>query len=82
LDVSRALALLVLLVLTPVGCGAERDGGQSPVTTVEAPVETVEIETQGRDELHGPDEDDADDDGEEDDEDKGKARGHDKKKED
>lgn len=82
----------MLLALTLVGCGAEGDGSRSPVTTVEAPVEPVEIETQGRDELHGPEKDEADDDedGESDDEDKGrgkdkdkgKARGHDKEEED
>jgi hypothetical protein len=71
--VNRTLRLLLVLpALTLVGCGAEGDGSRSPITTVEAPVETVELETQGRDELHGP-EDDADDDGEDDDEDKGKG---------
>jgi hypothetical protein len=89
--VNRTLRLLLVLpALTLVGCGAEGDGSRSPITTVEAPVETAEILTQGRDELHGPEDDDADDDdddrdGEGEDEDKGKgkgkARGHDKEEE-
>jgi hypothetical protein len=79
---------VLALSLTLVGCGAERDDGQAPITTVEAP---LEIETQGRDELHEEDEDDADVDEEgegnedgkgKDKEKKGKARGHDKGDED
>jgi hypothetical protein len=83
--VRQTLALLALAVaLTLVDCGAEGNDGQAPITTVEGP---LEIETQGRDELHEEDKGEAD--GEEDgegDEDgrgkdkekKGKARGHDK----